>query len=106
MCPKDEAELLNDARRAIDEVDSAMAHLFEERMGIVAQVAAHKAERGLPVCDPEREAIVLEQGANLVGEELRPYYERFQKSVMEISREYQQHLISRVSAGEMRGARL
>ena len=46
-------DLLKEARETINRVDSEMARLFEERMDAVRKVAEYKAERGLPVLDPE-----------------------------------------------------
>lgn len=86
------------ARARIDELDRQMARLFAERMNAVSKVAAYKKERGLPVRDPAREAAVLERGAGMLAEELRPYYLRFQQSVMDTSCQYQQDLMDGTQA--------
>ena len=84
---------LDEARAEIDDVDREMAELFARRMRAVESIASFKAERGLPIYNPEREAEVLERNAALVDDELRPYYLRFMESVMDQSRQYQCQLI-------------
>ena len=86
---------LDEARAAIDYVDRKMAELFAQRMEAVADVAAYKAERGLPIRDRKREAQVLERNAVLVDEAVRPYYLRFMEAVMEESRRYQLQLLGK-----------
>ena len=85
--------VLEDARREIDGIDHEMAELFARRMAAVERIAAYKKERGLPVCNPEREAEVLERNAAYVNEEIRPYYRRALESMMAESRRYQHRLI-------------
>lgn len=54
---------LQQARVEIDAVDQEMARLFERRMAACRQVAQYKKERGLPILDANREAAVIERGA-------------------------------------------
>ena len=84
---------LENARAIIDRTDREMARLFQERMLAVKEIARYKAENGLPVYDPEREAQVIEKNAALIeNKELSTYYIRFLKSVMDISKKYQSAL--------------
>ncbi len=84
---------LDEARKKITETDRKMAQLFCERMAAVSEVARYKAEHGLPVLDASREAEVVAQNSALIDDAaLRPYYVRFIKSTMEISRSYQHML--------------
>ena len=94
----DTVDGLVEARMEIDAIDREMARLFAARMEAARKVAAYKRERGLPVRDPEREAAVLERGAELVGEQLRPYYRDFQEAVMAVSRRYQHDLVNERAA--------
>jgi len=49
-----------DAIRArIDAVDDALARLVEQRAELVREIAAWKAEQGLPLLDPERERAIV-----------------------------------------------
>ncbi len=91
---------LEEARAAIDDADQKMAALFAQRMKAVADVAAYKAERGLPILDRAREAQVLERNSALVEEELRPYYLSFMEALMAESRRYQLELIGEDSCSD------
>lgn len=55
-------------RDRIIEVDRALIGLVAERRELVLQVGAIKAERGLPVLDPGREAQVVRRAAQLARE--------------------------------------
>ena len=88
----EEAKLVQ-AREAIDEADRGIAELFAQRMRAVEQVAAYKAERGMPVLDAKREQQMLERESQYVAEKLRPYYVKVLKTLLEVSREYQHRLI-------------
>ena len=82
--------MLEEARKTINEVDSKMAELFVERMRAVEKVYAHKKKFGMPIFDQTREAAVIEKNASLVEDEtLKGYYIDYIKNVMSISRAYQ-----------------
>ena len=84
---------LQQARVEIDAVDQEMARLFERRMAACRQVAQYKRERGLPILDANREAAVIERGAQRVEDpDLREYYTCFLRDVMKTSRSYQSRL--------------
>ena len=96
-------DLLEKARKEINEADKEMARLFEARMNAVKQVAKYKIENHMPVLDPEREKQVAERGAAMVeDEELRPFYLRFIKGCMALSRDYQEKLIAALKTGTIR----
>lgn len=87
------ANLLEQARKTINEVDKKMAELFIERMRASELVAEHKKAHGLQILDPQREAEVIRRGAEAVEDDtLRAYYVNFLKSTMAISRAYQASL--------------
>ena len=48
-------------RKRIDEIDSELTRLFEERMDVVSSIAAYKKEHNLPIFDPQRERQKLSQ---------------------------------------------
>ena len=90
-------ELLVNARKEIDGIDEQMAKLFIKRMEAVRAVAAYKAERGLPVYDPAREAAVIEKnGARVEDDTLRGYYTPFLRETMRLSRAYQERLFNKM----------
>ena len=48
-------------RQQLEEIDSAMAELFERRMKICEGIADYKRENSLPILDIEREKQLLEK---------------------------------------------
>lgn len=84
---------LTKARETIDRVDAEMARLFEARMAAVREVAAYKKEHGLPLEDKAREKELLRREVLLVSPEIRPYFERFLRSTLQLSKEYQHRTI-------------
>lgn len=92
-----ENDALEKARIAIDRIDGEMARLFQARMEAVAQVAAYKAERGLPVLDEAREAQVRKRNLDRLPQDhpLRAYYRDFLQYNMSLSRQYQAGLLGR-----------
>jgi monofunctional chorismate mutase len=82
---------LEEARVVIDEIDQKMADLFKARMVAVTDVLDFKKENHLPVLDVSRETKMIEKNVSRFESlELRPYYEQFLKSILEISRTYQE----------------
>jgi chorismate mutase/prephenate dehydratase len=87
-------DLLQEARKEINEIDEKMAALFVRRMQAVGKVAQYKHEHGLPVLDAAREEqVVHDNAARVEDEDLRAYYVNFIKSNMAISRAYQHRLL-------------
>ncbi|MBR5230558.1 MAG: chorismate mutase [Firmicutes bacterium] len=85
---------LKEIRKEITEIDNKMAELFCRRMELVKEVAEYKQICGLPICDPEREAQVLDNGAQRVADpDMGTYYVTFLKSTMEIAKKYQADLM-------------
>ena len=91
---------LDNARLKINEIDSKMAELFEQRMDAVCDVIEHKMENNLPIFDSSREQIVVDKNLNRIkNEDYKTYYEKFIKYVMENSKSYQKVLSSRDIVG-------
>lgn len=87
-------DLLQEARKIINEVDSQMADLFVQRMKASEMVAQYKQEHGMPILDAEREEAVIRNGSARVEDEaLRGYYIDFMRDTMAVSRRYQQRLL-------------
>lgn len=59
---------LEELRQRILELDEALVELVEERRALVLEIGRLKAERGLPVLDPAREAAVVRRAAGLARE--------------------------------------
>ena len=52
---------LLECRQKIDEIDTEIIRLFEERMNTVKEVALYKIENNMQVLDSSREAAMLEK---------------------------------------------
>ena len=82
--------LLEEARKIINDVDAQMAELFVKRMRAAEMVYAHKKKMGLPILDQARERAVIERNTKRIEDEvLKGYYIDYLKNVMSISRAYQ-----------------
>lgn len=81
---------LNEARKNIDEIDSEIVRLFEQRMLQANEVAKYKLKTGKAVYDKEREQDKLENLGHLSSNEFnrRAITELFSQ-IMSISRKYQ-----------------
>lgn len=87
-------DLLQQARKIINEVDTQMADLFVQRMRAAEMVAQYKKAHGMPILDAEREEAVIRNGSARVQDEtLRAYYIDFMRDTMAVSRQYQQRLL-------------
>ena len=85
---------LDESREAIRAIDEQIASLFVERMEAARDIAAHKQELGLPVEDVQQEARVLaDRGALVEDDELRPFYLEFLQHTMDVSKNWQRHLM-------------
>lgn len=52
---------LDSLRRSIDEIDSRLLALIEERVRLVLSVGDYKRQHGLAIYDPERERKLIER---------------------------------------------
>ena len=76
-------------RGEIDEIDQKMVELFKERMAVCAQVAEYKREHNLPVLAAGRERALLGKVGEQAGEELADYAQSMYRTVLSVSRSYQ-----------------
>jgi monofunctional chorismate mutase len=82
---------LEEARIQIDKIDETMAALFKQRMLAVEQVLIYKKANNLPVLDSTRENAMIQKNINrFESNKYSTYYELFLKSILEISRKYQE----------------
>ena len=87
---------LENLREKIDAIDKEMIALFEKRMDIVADIAAYKIKNNLPILNQNREDIVISKVKAIVKN--KDYTDSaidFIKHIMEISKKFQQNLISK-----------
>ncbi len=54
---------LQEVRKEIDEIDTALLELFRRRMAVMGEVAQAKRAAGIPLTDPVREQLVLDKVA-------------------------------------------
>ena len=81
---------LMDSRQQIDEIDKQITALLEERMKVVAAVAAYKKAHRMPVLDATREAAVLDKVAVFTSDKLLvPYIKRIYQALMDESKAYE-----------------
>ena len=82
--------LIDEARIKINEIDSKMVELFEERIKAVCDVLKYKKEHNLPVFDEQREIQLIAKNVELLQDpSLKEYYMIFFKGVLESSKKYQ-----------------
>lgn len=81
---------LDGYRNQIDEIDSQLVSLFEQRMDIAQKVVEYKIKNNLPIYNGTREKQVIEKNINkLKNKQYAALTERYFESLMEISRELQ-----------------
>ena len=84
---------LDGIRLEIDDIDTRLARLFEERMDKVAELWEYKRSQGLPILDAARERRVLERTSACVRNPgLRPLHREFQRELMRLGRSLQEGL--------------
>lgn len=86
---------LENLREKIDTIDKEMIALFEKRMDIVADIAAYKIKNNLPVLNQNREDIIVSKVKSTVkNKDYADSAADLIKDIMEISKKFQQKLIS------------
>ena len=82
-----ELELL---RNKIDEIDTKLCELFENRMEIAKAIGQYKKEHNLDVLDVSREEIVLNKAKERIkNKDLEEYYLKLVVYLMDLSKKYQ-----------------
>ena len=86
---------LQKSRQTIEEIDKEMARLFEKRMDAAARIAEYKKEKGLSVKDSTREDALIEKNLGYIeNPEHEGYYVNFMRNTINISRRFQEKLLS------------
>ena len=87
---------LENLREKIDTIDKEMIALFEKRMDVVADIAEYKIKNNLPILNQNREDIVISKVKSIVkNKEYTDSAIDFIKDIMEISKKFQQKIISK-----------
>ena len=87
---------LENLRERIDTIDKELITLFEERMNVVNDIAEYKINNNLPILNQNREDIVISKVKAIVKN--KDYTDSaidFIKDIMEISKKFQQKIISK-----------
>lgn len=84
---------LQELRTQIDRIDGELTKLFEARMDVAAEIAAHKRQNHLPVLDARRERDKLAALAEAARPEMQTYVQMLYSMIFELSRSYQSELI-------------
>jgi chorismate mutase len=95
---------IEELRRKIDELDARLVELLNERARLAQEVGRRKRETRLPVYEPERERMILENVRRhnrgpLTEQELEQVYER----VVDVMRAIQHRKIAHKAKPEGRG---
>ncbi len=80
---------LDALRGRIDGIDDQLLKLFQERMGLAAEVADFKKQSGLPVLNTGREREILSRMTSQSGEELERYTRVLFSTLFDLSRAHQ-----------------
>ena len=84
---------LQEYRNKIDEIDRELVKLFCQRMTVVGDVAQYKKANSLPVLDTSREDALMKKIGELSNAELKDYTLDLYKSILRISKEYQEAIL-------------
>ena len=85
---------LTEARHKIEDIDKEMAKLFIKRMECSEMIAEYKSANGIPILDTGRENELIKRNEEYIeNERLKPFYNDFMKSVLNISKQYQPKLM-------------
>ncbi|NCB33647.1 MAG: chorismate mutase [Erysipelotrichia bacterium] len=87
---------LKESRNKINEIDSELAALFEQRMHTVREIIRYKSQNGLPVLDSSREEENRQRNAEKIQDEtLKEYFLKWYQNTMDISKQYQKDLLKK-----------
>lgn len=89
---------LKDYRNQINDIDDKLLDLFRQRMDVSAGIASFKKENRMAVQDLSRERQKLQDVADKLPAELKDYGVSLYSLLMELSKNYQDHIVSRESA--------
>ena len=85
---------LDELRKQIDEIDTAMCDLFAKRMKVVSEVAQYKKENNMPVYHPSRARAVLHNVSKRLGPEYEGYGRTLYRTIFDLSESFETRLLS------------
>ena len=85
---------LEESRVKIDEIDTKIIELFEERMTTVLEVIKYKIENNIPVLDSNREAAMLNKNLDKIkNEKYKKYYKTVLEGFLKASKDIQKDIL-------------
>lgn len=85
---------IKELRSEIDNIDSKLVELFEQRMETAIEIAQYKKENNVDVLNSNREQEVISKGeSNLCNKNLKGSLKKFLNCVMEISKDVQSEVL-------------
>lgn len=83
-------------RKEIDEIDSKIIDLFEQRMDIVKKVIDYKIKNNLPILDSSRESIMLENNLKkFKKDDYKIYYHSVLNGYLTSSKDLQKDILNK-----------
>lgn len=89
---------LKDLRERIDEIDSQIVTLFQQRMDVSKGIAEYKKANSLPVLDASRERQKISDVCDMSRDDMRDYTRVLYSLIFELSRSYQGSITNEKSA--------
>ena len=85
---------LEEARIKIDEIDSKIIELYEQRMNMVKDVIEYKIQNNIPILDSSREEAMLEKNLEKINSiEFRKYYKAVLEGFLKASKDMQKDIL-------------
>ena len=81
---------INDYRVRIDQIDTELLSLLEERMRVAEGIAQYKKENSIPITDAIREREVIEEITDESSPDLAYYNRVLFTTLMEMSKDHQE----------------
>ena len=85
---------LEEARIKIDEIDSKIIELYEQRMNMVKDVIEYKIQNNIPILDSSREESMLEKNLKKINQEqFKKYYKTVLEGFFKASKDMQKDIL-------------
>lgn len=89
---------LEESRKLIDEIDTKIISLYEERMKIVEKVIKYKIENNISILDSSRESKMLENNLNKIkNDKYKKYYSNVLSGYLKASKAMQEDIKNNVN---------
>lgn len=89
---------LEESRKLIDEIDTKIISLYEERMKIVEEVIKYKIENNISILDSSRESKMLENNLNKIkNDKYKKYYSDVLSGYLKASKAMQEDIKNNVN---------